>query len=564
MNSGTALWLRHNRVHYFFLTSLILSLLVKTATWILLEQNGNTVDIDTVWVSALISIPLLFIFTHEDDFDRVSPRSIKSRRLILLALVTVWAALVGLLCFWGDFSDYGSLTVIRNDIGLIGLGLVSTYVLKKTFIWVLPVFAVLGSLTFSWPLEPSIGHSLWGALRAPCSFVMPGGQPNLSALLIIVMWAVGAVIYVQGWSKRRKDKGSRSLTGFRTGKSYSSLVSKGKLRASYAIPIALILIVFSVVASLSSASSWLGSPQLLMVQGLTVLILFFSPATLCASVISSQSRWRSGNADWEDTSPRSRIERLVSAFRVSALSTLIPLVILALVLIATSFVGAILSGVSYRVTFRQLLAGTPTFLMIVGFLLVSCVIGTVLGSLFRGVWIAPLCLFLGVVFFISVPVGSSTSVDRAWDEEYGFSSCSTSEKFSIEVCSSAPNSGYLKPMAATLDDIYQETSYRDDLPRKFVLVNSVFDVKHDDVLSVGLQDQRHVVAPRSLDKETIFRDINQSLSYIYLGSASHSGQQANFDTDQVLSAFRPNTVPTDNQVISQIDVMKQRLDNDGQ
>lgn len=564
MNSGTGLWLRHNRVHYFFLTSLILSLLVKTATWILLEQNGNSVDIDTVWVSALTSIPLLFVFTHEDDFDRVSPRPIRNRRLILLALVTVWAALVGLLCFWGDFSDYGSLTVIRNDIGLIGLGLVSTYVLKKTFIWVLPVFAVLGSLTFSWPLEPSIGHGLWGALRAPCSFVMPGGQPNLSALLVIVIWALGSVIYVQGWSKRRKDKESRSLTGFRSTKNYSSIVLKGKLRASYAIPIALILIIFSVVAPLASASSWLGSPQLLMVQALTVLILFFSPATLCASVISSQSRWRSGNADWEDTSPRSRIERLVSAFRISALSTFIPLVILALVLIAISFVGAILSGVSYRVTIRQLWAGTPTFLMIVGFLLVSCVIGTVLGSLFRGIWIAPLCLFLGVVFFISVPVGSSTSVDRAWDEEYGFSSCSTSEKFSIKVCSSAPNSGYLKPMAATLDDIYQETPYRDDLPRKFVMVNSVFDVKHDDVLSVGLQDQRHVVAPSSLDKETIFRDINQSLSYIYLGSASHNGQQANFDTDQVLSAFRPNNGPTDNEVISQIDVMKQRLDNDGQ
>lgn len=119
-------------------------------------------------------------------------------------------------------------------------------------------------------------------------------------------------------------------------------------------------------------------------------------------------------------------------------------------------------------------------------------------------------------------------------------------------------------MAATLDDIYQETSYRDDLPRKFVMVNSVFDVKHDDVLSVVLQDQRHVVAPRSLNKETIFRDINRSLSYIYLGSASHNGQQANFDTDQVLSAFRPNNGPTDNEVILQIDAMKKRLDNDGQ
>ena len=327
-----ALWLRHNRVHYFFLTSLILSLLVKTAAWKLLEQNGNSVDIDTLWVSALTSIPLLFIFAHEDDFDRVSPRPIKNRRLTLLALVVVWAALVAFLCFWGDLSDYGFFTVIRNDIGLIGLGLISTYVLKKTFIWVVPVFALLGSLTFSWPLEPSVGHSLWGALRAPFSCVMPGGQPNLSALLVIVIWAIGSVIYVQGWSRRPKDKEFCSLTGFRTGKSYSSLVLKGKLRASYAIPIALILIVFSVVAPLASASSWLGSPQILMVQELTVLILFFAPATLCASVISSQARWRSGNADWEDTSPRSRIERLVSVFRISALSTFIPLVILALVL----------------------------------------------------------------------------------------------------------------------------------------------------------------------------------------------------------------------------------------
>lgn len=102
-----ALWLRHNRVHYFFLTSLILSLLVKTAAWKLLEQNGNSVDIDTLWVSALTSIPLLFIFAHEDDFDRVSLRPIKNRRLTLLALVVVWAALVAFLCFWGDLSDYG-------------------------------------------------------------------------------------------------------------------------------------------------------------------------------------------------------------------------------------------------------------------------------------------------------------------------------------------------------------------------------------------------------------------------------------------------------------------------
>lgn len=104
MSSGTVLWLRHNRVHYFFLASLVLSLVVKVFTWMTLEQNGNSVDIDTVWVSALTSIPLLFIFTHEDDFDRVSPRSIKNRRLILLALVTVWAALVGFSCFWGDFQ----------------------------------------------------------------------------------------------------------------------------------------------------------------------------------------------------------------------------------------------------------------------------------------------------------------------------------------------------------------------------------------------------------------------------------------------------------------------------
>ncbi|MEL4162595.1 hypothetical protein [Corynebacterium bovis] len=192
------LWLRHVRapqaVASAFLATLIVALLVAA----LPMEEGTTLPIRSLWLAMTLSVPVLFLFTVEDDWDRLSVRPVRRRRAALVAVAALSAGVASAVFYPGNMWDSGAAAMLRNCLGLIGAGLLSLAFLPRWMIWVTPTVLGIASMAFSVPAEPGTAMTLWGALRMPGPVHTTGGALDLSWPLCLAVFVAGAAVYVAG------------------------------------------------------------------------------------------------------------------------------------------------------------------------------------------------------------------------------------------------------------------------------------------------------------------------------------------------------------------------------
>ncbi|MDN5997449.1 MAG: hypothetical protein L0I14_12510, partial [Acidipropionibacterium jensenii] len=290
MSRGITLWARHHHVVPCITVAVLAAAAVRGLV-ILIAADGGTVEVAPLWVATVAAVPLLFMFTTETDADRAAPRSLAARRWTLLGIAVLVSGLI-------------SLAAWRDAVALLGLGLLSLTVLPPAAIWVTPLVAALASITFSWPLHPTLPLGLWGALHAPADAFLDPGVPNLSIPLCLVIGVAGIVTFAHGlrWAPRTftskaQQPRKNAVTHRRSG-------TRGLRRASLTVPMACLVAVVSAWPWMTSLSWWGGSPRLLLGDEVPASVFIAVACAVLLGVVSGQYRWRSGVAVWQQLSTR--------------------------------------------------------------------------------------------------------------------------------------------------------------------------------------------------------------------------------------------------------------------
>lgn len=244
MSRGITLWARHHHVVPCITVAVLAAAAVRGLV-ILIAADGGTVEVAPLWVATVAAVPLLFMFTTETDADRAAPRSLAARRWTLLGITVLVSGLISLAAFPTTIGEWGFLAAWRDAVALLGLGLLSLTVLPPAAIWVTPLVAALASITFSWPLHPTLPLGLWGALHAPADAFLDPGVPNLSIPLCLVIGVAGIVTFAHGlrWAPRTftskaQQPRKNAVTHRRSG-------TRGLRRTSLTVPMACLVAVVS-------------------------------------------------------------------------------------------------------------------------------------------------------------------------------------------------------------------------------------------------------------------------------------------------------------------------------
>ncbi len=443
--------------------TLVMRALVGLAT-----AEGGDIEVGPLWVSTAASLPLLFMFVHETDVDRASPRSLALRRGILLSIAGAVTGVLSLACFPQDMTGLGFIATWRNCLGLVGLGLLGMGLVGPSAIWVAPTLVAIMSMMFAWPWKPALHHGIWGALRAPGNLTFATtGVPNLSIPLCLSIAAAGVVTYLRGCTLSESRNSTASIIGSRVGASASAPRWQAGLgRASLQTPLMTLGAIVCAAVLWGDIGKWGGSPRLLFTKVIPSVFFFLIPIGAVVGVICGQARWRSGLNIWQSLSSRSNRELLARASCRAMLITLVALSVPALVL---SLVAAVsLAGhVPNSLVATELVTSLPPTLVVIAGAMVLAAAGTMLGWCSGRIWLAPLGLILALALMIAIPLDISRgpNPDNHWADRYGYTSCTTSPSHRVRVCSTPPNSAYLPAAAARIDEIYTQSPAPKSLPR---------------------------------------------------------------------------------------------------
>lgn len=132
---GWWLWARFHRLPHNIVIAVVSTLALRMAILLTLESNGSTIEIEPLWLSFIASLPLVFIFSHETKPDLCAPRSLIRRRFILLASTVITGAIISIVCYPTNLTDFGSVAVFRNILGFLALGFLGRELLGQTRIW---------------------------------------------------------------------------------------------------------------------------------------------------------------------------------------------------------------------------------------------------------------------------------------------------------------------------------------------------------------------------------------------------------------------------------------------
>lgn len=513
MNNVLILWLRHHHIPLISGIGVTLPLLIRVLVRFTLESGGQQVEVATLWVSVAAALPLMFLFVSETEIDRVASRSLLLRRLGLLSIVVAVAMVAAIACYPNHVADYGSLAVFRNIVALVGLGLLSVAILPVGAIWVVPTCAALASWMFSWPLYPSLAHSLWGALRAPGVIRMYGGALDLSVALSLAVALAGGSVFLAGVDARGILTNSvvspTSVNSVREScRRPYSLRRRGLLRAALLAPVSLILCLLTIWIVFGDPGDWGGSPRLLLSEVVPSTMFMLVPLSVMAGVVCGQARWRSGVVTWERLSDR-------GGFGVTIRAVLIPMggvfVAISLPILLAAVVAAgqlLVYGVSPGVTGHELRVGAWRTLATLGAALLGAIVGALAGRLVRGIWCAPLSLVLALAVCVAMPRFDDYEVDREMAAEYGYTICTTisTSTTDVKVCAAQPDRGYLPAASDAVREIYRQAARPGVLPRTVRVVDNLSrtvllgDSGPTSQPAVGLSTERGIVhPPRTLD-----------------------------------------------------------------
>ena len=306
---GWWLWARFHRLPHNIVIAVVSTLALRMATLLTLESNGGTIEIEPLWLSFIASLPLVFIFSHETKPDLCAPRSLIRRRFILLSSAVITGAIVSIVCYPTNLTDFGSVATFRNILGFLALGFLGREFLGQTRIWVLPLIAAAGSMLFSWPQYPTVWDTVYGALRSPGSFFYVDGTIDLSIPLCLGSFILFSVIYLRQDAVGRgrfhaswqANIVSRSTIYRADAIPIAKLRARGWRRITQQMAIGLLIIISYSYYLLQDKKNWSGSPTELASTCLNGIFVFGSVA-MAVGTFMGQTRWRTGIAVWEKIS----------------------------------------------------------------------------------------------------------------------------------------------------------------------------------------------------------------------------------------------------------------------
>ncbi|MEL4211852.1 hypothetical protein [Corynebacterium bovis] len=512
------LWLRHVRapqaVASAFLATLIVALLVAA----LPMEEGTTLPIRSLWLAMTLSVPVLFLFTVEDDWDRLSVRPVRRRRAALVAVAALSAGVASAVFYPGNMWDSGAAAMLRNCLGLIGAGLLSLAFLPRWMIWVTPTVLGIASMAFSVPAEPGTAMTLWGALRMPGPVHTTGGALDVSWPLCLAVFVAGAAVYVAGVVVPGRLTVAR--VGGRRGPLPLLLASYVPLTTLFAAPVACAC---GVVAGqyrwrssvavwwtpVVSVGYWGGSLRLLLASYVPLTTLFAAPVACACGVVAGQYRWRSSVAVWETLSDRGRPAVLRSAVGTVCRAVSVTAVVAVAVLAVVCVAGERADGVPWAAVGSDLAGSTANAVASILLVTAGAAVGTVVGFHLRRIWVPPLALI--VTFILVVPVfGMIRQQDiRPW----GGDATAVCDGVAPTVCAQPRDRAYLPSVAAAVREVYSRSGFRDELPDVVKVVDSASaGPRVDGAPAVGLAGLRGVRAPGGVSPSTIRDDLTDSLS----------------------------------------------------
>ena len=501
MSSGFISWLRHHHVPAAVGSSILTAVILRFLVFLIDLQAGGTTDIAPMWVAMGTSIPLLFIATSQTDIDAIAPRSLTTRRTILIGGSIVFTGLLSLTLFPGRPDD--AAMAWRDSLGLYGLGLLSLTFLPIRVIWVLPTVAGFASWMFGWPLYPTVGHGLWGALRAPATLHFNGGAPNLSILICGILLIAGVVTYCC-------DVGLHPGAHSQVARAHRR--GSGIMSASLVWPTMLILAIPMVLSLGSAWSTWAGAPRILLSSQIPAVRHFWLPCAGAAGVIAGQTRWRTGVAVWEDLGVRSVSARLVRPSLHAILMAVAPALVIVLVALTASAAAMGHQRIAGHVVATEIVDGMGPSLTLLLAMAVIAVISAIVGSVVRYVWMVPFVAILSA--FLALPLnvlgGSDIeAIDEQMAQRYPTLICQHSTDKGIEVCTREPNRAYLPAAVLTLEQARTGSAHPDAWPQRFVLDNAGTlggmapgsAAPHTALPDLSLKDSRGYAPPQSLHND---------------------------------------------------------------
>lgn len=496
------LWLRHVRALPALGGAVVAAVVVRLLVSTFLEGDGSYVLQAPVWTAMVFVMPVMMLFTTEDDWDRIAVRSAAVRRAVLLGVTVVVAAVISLACFPGNLTDLGALAMLRNILALLGFGLLTLTVVPRWAGWVLPFLVGMVASMFMdpWPLTTST--TVLYALAMPGGLTLWDDSPDLSWWTCLVVFALGATSWLCRWRAPALTAGTgvvRSRAGrpvdFRRGQ-----------RRSMALPVVIgvpvVVIVWTIGVQLNY---WGGSVRLLVDENFPMLLMFCMPLALAGGVVAGQYRWRSGVTVWESLSRRGVWAVTWLALRPVLVWLAVGTVVVTMLFLAVAGGGALADGVDASVVFSDLVAGLGMVLFVVSVVVIGGVVGVLAGLWWRGIWIAPVGLIIAVVAGMTL---SFQLPARNWDSTVAVDDMECRDAGpDLSVCAEPRNVGYLDAAVTTVGQLYASSPFRDDLPQRVYLVDNGWSEEVAEGPSFGVSGQRGITAPDRLDAEETKRSM---------------------------------------------------------
>ena len=513
------LWLRHVRLLPVVFGAVAAAAVVRLLVFSLIETDGARSTMTPLWVSMALVLPLTLMFTTENAWERVSVRPVIRRRAILITAAVAVSSVVAFTGFPNNAADYGSLATLRNSVALLGVGLLFLMVVPPWAVWIAP--AVLGflSMSFAAPWFPSVTDTGWAALRMPGTLTSWYGGADISWWVCLSVFAVGAGSYLFRWSLPTIFAGSGEV------KQRAGAVSarrQGIRRAMLLAPMTAVPVVAALWTLGAQLPYWGGSPHLLLVENVPFLLAFALPTTFAGGIIAGQYRWRSSVSEWEQLSSRPTVDKVRQVLGPLLGWLLIGIAGSVLAMLAVAAGGAMVDGVGFEVVCRDILDNIWIPVLIVAVVILAGGLGGVIGMMMRGIWVPLAGLVTVTILGIFLVSTMDTTSERAF-----YPDLSDNNVVCIgegpEVCAVAYDAGYLDPALTTVNAIYSESVFADDLPRRVYIVDSIMAGVDRPGPLLALSMERGIIAPESLDLQVVRWSLESSITQACVPEGTASG-----------------------------------------
>lgn len=267
---------------------------------------------------------------------------------------------------------------------------------------------------------------------------------------------------------------------------------------------------------------WGGSPHLLLVENVPFLLAFGLPTTFAGGIIAGQYRWRSSVSEWEQLSGRPTVDKVWQVLGPLLGWLVIGIAGSVSAMLTVAAGGAIVDGVGFEVVRRDILDNIWAPVLIVAVVILAGGLGGVVGMMMRGIWVPLAGLVTVTILGIFLVNTIDTISERAFNPDLSDDNVVCIGE-SPEVCAVAYDSGYLDPALTTVNEIYSESVFADNLPRRVYIVDSISaDVDRPGPL-LALSMERGIVAPESLDLQVARWSLESSIAQACVPEGTESG-----------------------------------------